>query len=360
MEQKKLIIFFISLLLVSILIFLVILFPTKTPKKVSEISIETTELGLSFPPVQNIEQVGFTVEHMKKLNVSLLRFGVNWKIREPEESEYNWKPLDDKINLLYENDMSVLLTIKSDGPDWACEKRNQESCVFKDNEKFRLFVRELMKRYSGKIDKIQFGNEWDNEWGFVGNEKDFVRYTNIVYEETKEYSPKTQVVLGGVTRSVPLYLLVCESDSSSLRYPLYYNAGEKQVSEQEAKEICAYSEERVVYVLENAKYDLADLHIYDEVENWDEYYNAFKNSVNVPVIVTEFGIQEGFSAAYSMEISHAEQIAKALKKLDNLEVPEAYYFNLVDGSTGPHKKSGLIDSSLKEKPGYFVFKERSY
>jgi len=353
-------VFGLVFVLLMILVFVSVMFlmPNNSSNKKQNNITRTGEtvFGISYPPIQNQEQIDFTIDHMKKLDSELVRFSTTWKIREPVKGEYSWNGLDKKINSFYRNDISILLTINSIAPEWECDVKNEQSCTFKNSENFRLFIRELVKRYSGKIDKIQFGNEWNTEWHFVGTAEEFTEYTNIVYEETKKYSPNTEVVLGGVTRSVPLYLVVCEGQDT-LKYPLYFNAGAKQVSKAEAYEGCSGSKQKVEYVIKNAKYDLVDLHMYDEYENWDEYYNALKKQVDVPIIVTEFGIEEGFSPKYNPGESHSKQVEKAMQKLESLGVPEAYYFNLIDGlSTGPHKNSGLITQALKEKPAYYVFK----
>jgi len=99
------------------------------------------DLGISFPPVADEEQRTFTAPLLDELNVEIIRIGENWSFREPEEGNFQWPSLDARINWAETNGIDVLLTIQSNGPDWACsDLQNDKSCVFKDNEKFRNYI----------------------------------------------------------------------------------------------------------------------------------------------------------------------------------------------------------------------------
>jgi len=342
------------------------------------------KLGISYPLVGDDQEREFTLQHLKTLNANLIRNSIHWKFREPERGKFNWKGDDDRIDFFNDNGISLLLTIESNGPDWACSSlNNEQSCVYNNEEDFRNFISAFLTRYKGKIDKIQFGNEWDNNFWYVGTAEEFTIFNNILYEETKKIDPNVQVVLGGITIVWPFSIAGCEGTLDSIQTnDNYYCNPELTTCVGEFRNIpedCQTEEtldilERVNYVLENANYDIVDIHLYDDVENWPIYYGAIKNKVSKPIIVTEFGgpYVDNCNADYSScglgpaetadqysDDYHAERVEKYIKMLNELGIKEAYYFKLVesDSSTLHHRKSGLIDRNLEEKPAYFVFKE---
>jgi len=256
------------------------------------------KLGISFPPVGNDQEREFTLQHLKTLNANLIRNSIHWKFREPEKGNFNWKNDDNRIDFFNNNGISLLLTVESDGPDWACSLRNEKSCVYNNEEDFRNFVNAFITRYKGKIDKIQFGNEWDNNFWYVGTAEEFTTFNNILFEEVKKISPETKVVLGGLTKWPLLVSAGCEGTLDSIQTnDNYYCNPELTSCVGEFRNIpegCQTEEvinilDRVNYVLENANYDIVDIHLYDDVENWPIYYGAIKNKVSKPIIVTEFG-----------------------------------------------------------------------
>lgn len=62
---------------------------------------------------------------------------------------------------------------------------------------------------------------------------------------------------------------------------------------------------------------------------------------------------EAYSDAY-----HENRLYQYIKKLDSLQIKEAYYFKLIEGSSNAsHSKSELIDgTTATEKPAYSLFK----
>lgn len=114
---------------------------------------------------------------------------------------------------------------------------------------------------------------------------------------------------------------------------------------------------RIDSVLKYAQYDMLDLHLYDDSEQWDEYYYNFKDTITKPIIVSEFGGPNMNLEPYS-ESYQANKLDQYIKKLDSIEISEIYYFKLVEGSANPaHSTSGLIDdSTLMPKLAYSVIK----
>jgi len=327
------------------------------------ITTETTEsnplitlpIGLSYPPISTSSGLAFTVQQMEALNINLVRIGTNWVNREPEPGTYSWAALDDRINTLYESGASILLTIPASGPDWVCNKTtNKGTCVFTDDSAFRSYVAALMTRYHGKIDKLQFGNEWDNLDWYPGTAEDFVRTTNILYAVVKEVSPETDVVLGGLTSTYPLFITVCKNGEQLSFSTIDLKPGKDPMQKIE-HQICSREDliSRVEHVFAYANYDLVDLHLYDISEYWPQAVAVVKNLSDKPLIISEFGGPSPDYERYS-QIYHARRLEQYLLTLNKLPIEEAYYFNLVDNLSTYHNRSGLFTILHSKKKAFYT------
>ena len=320
-----------------------------------------TRWGISFPPVSSEEQLALSREHLAALGVRHIRFAEHWSEREPERGRYAWGPMDRRMRFVDQEGYSLLLTIESNGPGWACgEPSNERSCVYSDLQAFRAYVRALLERYRGKIDKIQFGNEWQTAYWYAGGARDFVAANNVVYEETKRVSPDTQVVLGGFSIGA-LHVIA----ASRGRVERFHDAEGKQVSGAALERLLDSDEvtqglQRIRDVVQHARYDLVDLHLYDDVENWPTYVELMRELVPKPVLVSEFGGPHQLVEEYSDEYQ-AQCLRRYMETLAQLDIPEAYFFKLVESHTAQrsHVKSSLLDAQRKVKPSYAVFRELS-
>lgn len=338
-------------------------FNKKKIKTKNTMMTENDFFGISFPPVKNQKELDFTFTKLQDLGIGKVRFETNWKFREPKRGEFNWDPLDRRIDFFNEHKISVLLTIASDGPEWACGERNEESCVFKSKEDFRKFISMLAKRYANRIDRIQFGNEW--EMKFVGSAEEYIEYSDIVYEEVKRNSPQTQFVLGGLTRSAVLYEELClnETKLDFSKLELLENKTSDEMFSFMKKRMCEKSRDKYEiayratnFVLEKARYDLVDLHLYDDAENWQVYVERLKKRTKKPLIVSEFGGPSPDFEIYSDEYQ-AKRMEVYIKTMQKLSIEEAYYFKLVDSPRSYHAKSGIIfEDGKRHKPAYEVLK----
>ena len=319
--------------------------------------------GISFPPFADERQRGFTVRRLRKLSIDRIRIAVDWRLREPEEGRFNWEPLDRRMETAEKNGLSVFLTIASVGPDWARFPDGGDGAFLFDEEALSRFVEELLSRY-GNIDKIQYGNEWEAGQNDGTAYKDFrsvehyVKYANILYDRVKELSPGTEVVLGGLTRLYPMM----EAFVNRGRYPDFsgidlshgatrgYLEGriDRMADEYRSLDI----QRNIDYVFANARYDMLDIHLYDDPENWSAYLSVLPR--DKPIIVSEFGgpNSEFENTRPSYQVQRMEAYLAAIEKLP---VREAYYFKLTDSNDSYHRDSGLYSKWLIPKPALKVF-----
>jgi hypothetical protein len=177
-----------------------------------------------------------------------------------------------------------------------------------------------------------------------------------LYDAVQEYSPDTEVVLGGFMTMSLRFLAGCNGLVSSF-YDDDGNLYDQTFFDSYClDEIVTDVVARVDSVLKFAKYDILDIHLYDDAEQWDEYFYNFSDTISKPIIVTEFGGPNVNIEPYS-EAYQSERLFQYISVLDDLPISEAYYFKLVEGSNNPaHVKSGLIASStLIEKEAYYLF-----
>ncbi len=274
------------------------------------------------------------------------------------EGTFNWASLDERIEWAESNGIEVLLTIQSNGPDWACSStQNTNSCVFNDNDKFKNYVEQLLQRYPNRIAKIQFGNEWQSDFWYVGTQQEFVTANNIVYNAIQEFSPQTTFVLGGFTTLSLRFLAGCNGlidtfyDDEGILYDRdFLDANCTSADFQSVID-------RIDFILQNALYDEVDIHLYDDAENWEIYFQNIQTMVQKPIIITEFG-SPNVNIEPTTEAYQSERLELYIRTIDALDIQEAYYFKLVEGTNNPaHSESGLINNpELTKKANYFTFK----
>ena len=331
-------------------------------------ALEHVKLGIAYPPVQDDEQRAFSLPILQELDVQDIRFNEEWAFRQPTEGgSFAWSPLDERLAWASANGIQVLLTVSSNGPDWACsEIRNERSCVYNNNQDFQNYIEQLLQRYPNQIYRIQFGNEWQSDFWYVGTAQEFVAANNIVSDAIAAYSPMTQQVLGGFTSISLRFLAGCNGfvdsfydDEGTFFDRAFLDANCDDPAFQEVFD-------RIDYILENANFDLLDIHLYDDFENWSAYYMNIqaslseKNKGDVPIIVSEFG-GPNLNLESSDESYQAERLGGYIQAVDDLGVASAYFFRLIEGSQNQaHRLSGLLRTpSLAKKPSFDFFKAYS-
>lgn len=322
------------------------------------------KLGLSYPPMRDAGQMAFTARHLRALDVRLVRYEERWALREPTPGAFQWGPLDARIAFAQAHQVSLLLNIRADGPAWAVGPvRNAESAVFANAPAFSNFVAKLVQRYRGRIAKLQFGNEWHSEFWYAGTAEEFVYWNNLFYDTVKQHAPELPVVLGGLSIGGLRGLAVLDG-----RLNYYYDdAGRKRTGpqlERLRRSVRAQAlSRRIDTVLQGSRYDLLDLHLYDDAEDWPAMVASIRARVpDKAFIVSEFGGPNADWEPYSEKV-HAQRLETYIRTLEDLGVTEAYYYKLVVTNaleaTSPHRYSTLLDGQLREKPAYDVFRAHS-
>lgn len=318
-------------------------------------------IGMSFPPVKDTQHLSFSLEKLRQLDVVHVRISEDWALREPQRGKFNWAPLERRINVFWDAKIKVLLTVQANGPKWATSKCNSKSCDFKNWQDVEPFLGELLKRVGHKIDAIQFGNEWDEQ--YVAGTKRYTELQNKFYSFVKARRKNLPVVIGGITSNVLLYQSIClngatfKSVDIQLKKPI-------DVNKLLQNDFCNRKKQKHVATLANVKsalrsasYDILDVHLYDLPELWPQLIKVARNFSKKPIFVTEFGGPNPQFEKHD-EAYQARRLAIYLKTIKTLPVRRAYYFKLTDDPSSYHSKSGLYTTSGKAKPALTVFSNR--
>lgn len=330
------------------------------------------QLGLSFPPTSDEQKRALSKIYLDGLGVKHIRTGTDAIPHyKPLETTPTWGSIE-KITWAHQNDYSLMLTIRAYFPSWLCDptKANERGCLPSDMDQWREFMQgylaHLLEQHGQLPDKIQFANEWAKKEWFNGTKEDFVTMMNVVYDEVKAVSPETTVVLGGLARGQTGQVAFCHG-----QVPDFYQGVDPQTfcSTPKYQEM----EEMILYVFQNARYDMIDQHLYYDVEKWPGYMAALRSviippqSQDIPIIISEFGGPHYLDEPHD-EVYHADRVRMYIETILLLDVEEAYYFKLVEGDTTNPTSfsvlSGLLDfvkvvagDPNPQKLAYWVFQD---
>ena len=314
-------------------------------------------MGLSFPSVGTVPDLQMSRDRIVDLGVQAVRISENWKTREASEGVYSWSGLDIKIDTLRSSGARIFLTIESDGPAWRCGVSNARSCVFNDLPAFRAYVTALCRRYRGRIHAMQFGNEAYSTYWYAGTASEFIAAANAFYDVVRAEMPGVPVVLAGFQTLVLHLFAVCDHG----RAIPTRNASGTLLDAAGVAALCADAamrdiQSRFTAITARARYNLVDIHFYDNMEYWGLYMQTLRALLPGKLTVaTELGCPNKRYESLA-DTFHADRVGRLLATARSLGVLEAYYFKLVEypsSEDAEHEKSGLLGyPELDAKPAY--------
>jgi len=358
------------------------------------------ELGISFPPLDSVGNRNLALPYLQELKIKTVRLAENWKFRQANSIDpLDFSGLKDKLDYLKNNGINIFLTIQSHAAAWACTSDNQTGCIFNDLNKYKIYLKALFKFLKDNaypVIAIQFGNEWQSTYWYPGTASDFIQANNITYDEAKLIFPTIPFVLGGFSINSLRNLAANNGNINS-----FYNddaTGKVDLYCKASAVICngpfvelstflsssssiAYIN-RVNTIINGSKFDQADIHLYDDVENWAAYHKTVKDLIGTrDIIVTEFGgpwldCAKTVPDCTTMEPAEPQQtytldyqatrLGQYISTINSLGVKTAYFFTLVDNELLPspmHRKSGVLTYNaslvkISKKPSFSVL--RSY
>ena len=320
-------------------------------------------LGVAFPPNANTEQRDFTVEQLNTLSINRIRIGQAWELREPARDQFNWEPLDARMDRFRDEGIDLFITLEMKNmPGWL------EGLTTDEREaEFREYVEAFLERYGADVEFIQFGNEWNWEIDkyLHGDDAEFTRFANLLYSEVMQLRPDARptVVLGSVAIGGLRGLAFAQDRLENVYFdggPLYGEDDLEAADQARPEELPRYRD-----IVAQVGFEAVDLHLYDDYWNWETYRDAFgellskagKELGDYRLLASEFGGPhpdlESPDAGYK-----ADRVVSYVQALDEIGVEIAYYFKLVEeeGADIAHPNSFLIDKDLERVPAFEVMK----
>jgi hypothetical protein len=321
--------------------------------------------GLTFPdytlPLEEVLASRFGIVDVKPDIGEINTLGIRWDRPhpgpfvwghiEPEKGRYNWREIDEYLQLTQAFSFATLATIwpfaEWDQAGWG--DAGDTSVIFEkelgkgrrkphDMDAYRKYVSALVERYDGDgIDDVpgliypvkywEAGNEPGLQEGFdtffVGSPEDYLEVLKTTYQAVKEADPEAMVLHAGMAGP-------CE-DRASFWRPVYEKGSDY--------------------------FDIANIHSVEVIHAFsvvpDFVILLSEYSINKPIWVTE--VQH--SSAIGLE-EHAYSITKSYISAFASGADRIFYtmFNIPDFAPEHHKIAALIVEGDKKRPGYYALK----
>jgi len=331
-------------------------------------------LGLSFPG--GSPEVYYV---MSDAGLGVARLSIGWKYLEPEAGRYSWHGLDARVLELQMLGIEPFLTFESDAP-WAVreETRSLTNGTPKDIGTWVRLVRAVVERYDadGRDDVprllrpvrfYQVANEWvraeNPGGGWGGTTAELIEFINATYDAVKAQQPDAIFVLGGLSSGVADALVLYDgradydlvSRSSAWRRPKIYTPEEIRND----PEIAAIANGRLEPVFDQARYDMADVHLYGPVDRDPVRIAAVRDrSKGRPLVTSECGGPSlSYVDRYRPEDHFMAVVDRNLTILsEGLRFCLWFRLGTAAGSTYANSQTALFDARRRPKPGYYAYK----
>jgi len=330
------------------------------------------QLGMAFP---GKNPKFYTL--LSEAGMGVVRLSVPWLYIEPEDGNYQWDSLDDRINALQRLQIEPFLTFESNSP-WATDRKTWKvgNATPNNMKQWRRFVSAVAERYDADgfddmpgivrpVWYFQVANEWispkNRSGGWAGTTKELITYINTAYNAVKAHAPESIFVLGGVASFNLDVMLLSEGLETFLVQQRWSETTKTTISVRDAQgsQIRSVLENHVRPVFRGAKYDMADAHLYGpEDRDAARLQEVSSKGRSVPVLSSECG---GPSLDYKDDYQPKDHFYAVVERNLNVLAQGAAFclwFGLgeeMETSWG-NRKVPLYDLDRKPKPGYFGYK----
>lgn len=135
--------------------------------------------------------------------VQIMRDNSCWYHIQPEPNEWRWEFSDERLERFQKRGIE-LQQILGFAPRWAVQDPFRQSSNYMiwsrgvpEYDKWRIYVREISRRYKGKIRFWEIWNEPDLISFFRGTPEQFAELQKIAWDELKKTDPSNRVMSGG-------------------------------------------------------------------------------------------------------------------------------------------------------------------
>jgi len=304
------------------------------------------------------------MQEVKDIGATVVRIGISWASLEEEKGTYAWEKSDPLVDMLAENNISVLACFCTT-PLWASDLTPPEKAIFEERkwenlmgvvapkkehvEEFRKYAEECARRYRGKIDLYEFWNEeegmgmpipfekedgtWDIKLG--GDPELYTYWLKEAYTSIKKGNPDARVAIGGMERF---------KENRFLRGLL--DAGAKGYFDA----VCIHP-----YGRPDTDYHLD----WDWVEDTQKLLDE-NGLPDAPIWITEYGWLVQYKQGGINEARQAELLAKTferVKQYPRVEMMTLHTLNDWGGSAKSACTMGIVSYDGERRLAWDVFQE---
>ncbi|MGD9548258.1 MAG: beta-galactosidase [Candidatus Krumholzibacteriia bacterium] len=337
--------------------------------------VPNPRLGVAFPAPDPA-----VAEAVLACGMGIVRMEVSWAEREPVRGQFAWEGLDNKIQHLQESGANAFLTFATDS-GWGTlpSEFTSPNRVPSDMAAWAGFVSACVERYDHDgvgdapgmlrpVDHYQFINEWPSQnhrtGGWAGDIDQLIATLDVSHDAVKAAWPGATVILGGIPAGA-LDAMVLSSGMASYVARIAYTPDDIVYLDSLRAQSPTILESVAVRerVLAEARYDVADMHLYGPVEfNQHRIERVRLAAPGAGLVSAECG---GPSLAYVDSVTPEGHFLAALDmNLDALArgVRFILWFGMVErefvegeGTTYGTSQVPLFDQEFQPKGGYWAY-----
>jgi len=150
-----------------------------------------------------LEGVRRSAALMKEAGVGFVRFDFLWEDIEPIPGQFNFEKYDAIVNALAQQHIRVL-GILAYTPPWSGQPWNHSPHPVL----YSQYARQVVEHFRGRVEHWQIWHEPDNPsfWHPQDRMQAYTELLRYTYPILKEVSPESTIVLGGMSKSLPMGL----------------------------------------------------------------------------------------------------------------------------------------------------------
>lgn len=328
-------------------------------------------LGISFPG--NTPDL---YDYLVDAGIGRARISASWRRIQPKAGQWDFVDLDRRVQGLQARGIAPFVTFESDA-DWATRPETQKvkNAVPLNKAEWAQFVSAVVERYDGDgIDDMQglaapirhyqaaneFTSDTNASGGWTGTNAELLAYVNTARAAVRQADPNAVFVLGGLAAFVADAVLVNQGHADwTLRQQMEDGRELVMTPDQlRTAKITALVEGRVRYLLQNADYDMADIHLYGPQERDDLRLALLREWSGRPVMSSECGGPNlDYGDTYTPEGHFMQAITRNLDLLSQ-GAAVCMWFGLGEEmrTTVGNARVPLYDMQRQPKPAVFAYR----
>lgn len=334
--------------------------------------VQAPALGLAFPG----NQPAF-YGLLRDAGMSWARISASWRWIGNGGGPLSFADLDRRIAGLQAVGVHPFVTFESDA-DWATVPATHrvKNATPLDVGAWHGFVAAVVERYDGDgmndmpglrapVRYWQAANEYVSDTnasgGWAGSNADLLAYVNAAHDAVKEADPQAEFVLGGTAAFVMDVALVNQGRADWTVRQFWEDGSELIYAPSTSKgpEVTDLVENRLKFILQNARYDIADIHLYGPDERDPARIAALRDwSGGRPFLSTECGGPNlDYGGSYSPEAHFMAVIQRNLNVLAQGGLG-CLWFGLGEEmvTTVGNARVPLYDMQRQPKPGVYAYR----